>query len=470
MHRQVTFGKQPTEAPKGAFKEIHFPNLASLDVGTQEGQMSRFVHSDGGDTRSLPRTIYFQKTQAAGHEGSVAIGAIHEMTIDGEAGVLSGKGWLVDVPDAHDAVPYIMGQGLFHNSIDMAEVKVRLEEEGDWFSDDFKVNVHFDEWKLAATTLVGKPAFADAHAVLPDEITAAMNAGPLVCEAPAHITFLATTDEEITAAATGLPSWDYFHTPEPEAHHPILPGAPDADGWIPVFGHLGLWNSCHDGELARCTVIPRPPDNYASFNKPGVLTSKGIVECGPISLYGAHDPNAEADPKNAWCDVRVIPGVHGPWVSGVVRPGVAADDVKVYAARASQISGRWRGGRLKTISAVNTPGFDVPGSGFSFSTNADGELLDLVASYAGCADPAKAEVAAQNTFAGVPAELLSMTELTPGAVKKVLSMLKPETTFTETITTTETVTTIEVEVDEELALEIEREKLRTIIDGEDDDA
>jgi hypothetical protein len=99
-----------------------------------------------------------------------------------------------------------------------------------------------------------------------------------------------------------------------------------------------------------------------------------------VSAYGGIE--------NAWADVRVIAGVHGPWISGIVRPGV--EDTKVYAARASRISGHWIGDRLKAIVSVNAEGFDVPGSGlsntveFEFATNEDGEIAELVASFPSC--------------------------------------------------------------------------------------
>lgn len=379
----VKFGKQPTKAPPGNFREIIFPQLALLEEGTKEGFMSRILHADGGSARALPRTIYFQKTQVGGHEGSVAIGSLHEVTMEGN--ILSGKGWLANVPEAHDALPFIISKALHHNSVDLSEVKVREEVTGDWFGPDFKVELHFDEWKLAATTLVGKPAFADAHAIIPDELTAALASdAPVSCDATFDIRIvLAESDEEILASATGLPRWDYFHVPESDPQK-IVVGAKDEYGYFPVFGHLGLWNSCHDGAEGTCLTIPRPRDNYASFNKAGVLTDKGQIETGPIALYGGHVPLAKAfdDPANAWCDVRVTAGKHGPWVCGVVRPGTSDD--KVYAARASRISGHWKGGRLKAIVSCNAEGYDVPGSGFS--VNEQGLVDELVASFPGCSE------------------------------------------------------------------------------------
>ena len=454
--RVVTFGRQP-DKPKHNFAEVVFPELAKLDAGTKEGMVSRILSSEGGNTRSLPRTIYFQKQQADGHSTAVAVGAIHEVTIDGEAGLASGRGWLLDSEDGRDAALHIAGQALFHNSVDLAEVQVEITEHGDFWDDDFSVDVLFTEWKIGATILVGKPAFADAHAITEIELTAAIESGPLTVDCPTvQRVLVAATDEEVLASAAGLPSWDYFHRPEPKDHHKIIVGEPDENGWIPVYGHLSLWNTCHDGIEGRCTITPRPRDNYASFNKPSVLTDRGQVEAGPIALYGGHIPlhKAADDPANAWCDVRVIAGVHGPWLSGVVRPGVAEDDAKVYVARASRISGHWKGDRLKMIVCCNAEGFDVPGSGFS--TNADGEILELIASYPGCAEPApeptvkSAVVSTSNgtfTATNVPSYLKTMDPLTSEQQTHLLDWVRSTSANSYSITTA-TITEIEVDEDE----------------------
>jgi hypothetical protein len=391
--RLVQFGKQPPK-PEGMFREIHFPMLAELDTFTQEGMLRRYLSSEGGDARNLPRTIYMQTAQAPQHGGAVAVGALYEATLDADAGVLrDGKGWLVDLPVGHEAAVYVKSGALQHNSIDMAEIQMRVEPN---FADESfpTLDVYFDRWKLAATTLVGKPAFADASAVIPDEIMASIleDDSPLVCDAPNVVNFvLAEEPEEVTAALTAAPPWEYFHRPEPQSHHKIVVGEPDANGWIPVYGHLGLWNTQHDGwdPAIKRVCIPRPHDNYASFNKAGVLTDRGQIETGPICLKGGHVSLAKAldSVENAWADVRVTAGIHGPWLCGVVRPGTSDEDV--YTARASRISGHWKGGRLKAIVSVNAEGFDVPGTGFMFQTNPKGEVNELVASYPGDDEPAQ---------------------------------------------------------------------------------
>lgn len=390
MARLITFGRHADTKPEGMLRSVRFPQLAKLDAGTNEGMINRILTSEGADSRSLPRTIYFQFEQAPGHFDSVAVGMIDEVTADGETGVLSGSGWIIDSDEGNKAAAYIATKSLFHNSVDLAEVKASYVEHGDWWDDDFTVDVIFDQWKFAATTFVGKPAFADAHGTF-EEITAAFIDPDDELEVVASWTpelnvVLAETDEEITASAAGLPSWDLFHAPEATEPHPIRVGEPDENGFIPVFGHLALWNTCHEA-YNSCVMPPRPTDNYASFNRSTVLTSRGHVETGPLSLKGGHVSLDKAldDVANAWADVRVTPGVHGPWMSGYVRPGT--DEASVIAARASQVSGHWKGGRLMAVVSVNAPGFSIPGSGFSFTTNEAGYVDELVASFPGCTKP-----------------------------------------------------------------------------------
>jgi hypothetical protein len=385
-----TYGSMPMTRPEGMLRQIVFPELALMDVFTSDG---RLLEAAGRGVRDLPRTIYGQFVNAAGHSEAPVIGALHEITF--EDGVASGRGWLLDDANGRDAVKYIATQTLRHNSVDLADVKVAFEF--DEASDEMKLR--FTQWNIAATTLVGKPAFANAAATLldDDELVASWMADdtPLVVDLPLVTEIFVAADELVADGAT-LPAWELFHEPEPDVARKLTVGALTDDGFYPVSGHLALWNSCHDGVVGRCTRVPRPDDNYASYNKPGVLTDRGIVGTGPIFLEGGHRKAPDGDYvsayggiENAWADVRITAGKLGPWCSGYVRPGVSED--KVLAARASRISGHWKGSRLKAIVCVNAEGFDVPGDGFAavvegFSVDADGFVDELVASFPSCHD------------------------------------------------------------------------------------
>jgi hypothetical protein len=370
--------------PKGMLRQIVFPELALMGVTTGDG---RLLEESGRGVRDLPRTIYGKFINSPSHDDAVIVGALHEVTF--EDGVASGRGWILDDENGRNAVKYIETQALRHNSVDLAEIKASFEY--DEANDDLLVR--FTSWKIAATTLVGKPAFANAAAELleDDDLVASWMASdaPLVVDVPLDMRMLLADEPELEADAGALPPWDLFHTVEADKPQKLTVGEPTPEGWIPVSGHLALWDSCHDGIIGRCTRVPRPDDNYASYNKPGVLTDMGMVGTGPIFLEGGHKKAPDGDYvsayggiENTWADVRVSAGKLGPWLSGYVRPGV--EERQVFAARASRISGHWKGSRLKAIVCVNAEGFDVPGDGFSIDEN--GLIDELVASFPVCSE------------------------------------------------------------------------------------
>ena len=374
------YGARIMTKPKGMSRPIFFPALGFMDLKTGDG---RLLESAGGGTRDLPQTIWGQFQQSSGHDGAVIIGSLHEVTMNDD-GVVSASGWLLDDANGQQAITYLETQSMRGNSIDLADTTVELE-----FSDDYEdMTIKFTAWNVAGTTLVGRPAFSGAYASLDEELVASWFSSeePLVVEMPMIINILSTPAVELVADGSKRPSWDLFHQVEPSVPHKILVGEENADGFIPACGHLALWNTCHDA-YAECMIVPRPNDNYAGFNGPGVLTDKGIVSTGPIFAIGGHPKPGELRNKsvaeayggieNAWADGRVVAGVHGPWFSGYVRPGTPEETV--VAARASKVSGHWLGGSLKAVVSVNCPGYEVPSEGFSLA--ADGSVLELVASF-----------------------------------------------------------------------------------------
>ena len=457
-----TFGKQPSTMPKGFFKEVEFPVLAKLDEMTGD---HRLLNGDGADSRVLPLSIkYATKTSAmGGHDGAEISGTLFEVTIDPANGKVSGRGFLLDDENGRRHARLIHLGAMKGNSVDLAEVKARYVESLE--NDDYWIE--FYEYKLAATTGVSTPAFADAHAVVEplsdDELIASLGSGPLVAQEPEvfWVNIIGAPEEEIVASGTLIAEFSEFYVPEADRPTKIV-----VDGNGLVHGHLALWESCHDGYSDRCMRVPRPTDAYASFNKAGVLTDRGQVETGPIFAFGGHRPSKSAATieqayggiENAWCDVRVTEGQFGPWISGRVRPGVS--DETVYAARASRISGHWVGGRLKAIVSVNAEGFDVPGSGaeadlvagFAFATN-DEEVVELVASFPACEET---EPVNQITFqfVGQPDLVRIASSLTDLATTGSWTVAHSPF-FTRSIVNTETVEVVEDELrvwaDEKLA-------------------
>lgn len=419
-----TFGKL-TAKPAGCGAQVYFPTLCRMNTETGD---HRLLDGAGGGVRDLPLSIAAQFQTSYGHDGAHVTGTLQFVEFDDEGNNVSGRGWLLDDEFGQRHARLIAVGAMRGNSVDLTEVKARYEENLSE-DEDWSYRIRFTEWNIGATTGVMTPAFADARAEIvaswimtgereltaaleelndaevqalldgAEEIVAAAIAGeqPLVVnidEWDFTVPAVVNAEEvpaELMASLTVQP-YDAFFRPEPAR---LQKWVVDADG--NVFGHLAAWGQQHDG-LPGVTV-PRPKDGYASFNKPGVLTERGIVSTGPVFALGGHRPSGGADDlaqayggiENAWCDVRITEGVFGPWCSGRVRPGVA--DEIVYAARASRVSGHWVGGRLKAIVSVNAEGFDVPGhadddvdlaASFSFAIR-DGEL-ELVASLIGGAD------------------------------------------------------------------------------------
>lgn len=398
----TTLGKMPSTKPAGMGARVHFPVLARMDVETGD---HRLLDSAGLGARDLPLGIRNQPASTYGHEGAVPTGTLFMVQFDTETGIVSGDGYLLANADGEYHAQLIATQAQRGNSVDLAEIKARFEEN---ISDgeDWSYRIRFTKWNIAATTGVGTPAFADARAEIVasmtpelEELIASATSGDGILVAPepefVQLNIIDPTPNvevppELLASGIVQPYELFFHA-EAERPQKII-----VDEAGHVYGHLGLWDSTHDG--APGIRIPRPTDGYASFNKPGVLTDRGIVNTGMIMAYGGHRPGrgvadlekAYGGIENAWADVRITEGKLGPWISGVVRPGVP--DQTVYAARASRISGHWLGGKLKAIVSVNAEGFDVPGhsddeagldiaASFAFST--EGGVLELVAGFPG---------------------------------------------------------------------------------------
>lgn len=389
-----TLGAMPTSLPPGFFVAVRFPILAVLDEKTGDGRM---LLSEGADSRDVPLSISAQFAKSYGHEGAVLSGALFEVTIDPEAGIMSGRGFLLDDEFGHRHALAIKTGAMKGNSVGLAEVSARFVED----LDTGEYWVEFTKFKLADTSGVMTPAFAKAYAEIDSTITAAFGTDfdPMVelvasseileYRIPNPEKILTPADAlELTASFGTVQPYDSFFRAEGDKPQKIVLTA-DGD----VYGNLATWEECHAGIEGRCVRVPRPRDSYASWNKPGVLTERGIVATGPIVLYGGHKYGDNLDEaygkvENAWCDVRVTEGKFGPWIAGRVRSSCSTE--KADDARASRISGHWKNGELMAIVSVNSEGYRGPKGDdiitASFTMGADDEIVDLIAGFPGCID------------------------------------------------------------------------------------
>lgn len=404
----TTFGEMPTSLPPGCFCAVNFPVLALMDHETGDG---RLLQSAGAGTRDVPLSVSAQFVKDYGHSGAVLSGVIHEVTIDPDAGVLSGRGFLLDDENGRRHAFAIKTGAMKGNSVGLAEVKAQ------WVMDldTGEERIEFTKWNLADTSGVMTPAFPEAYAEIDSEITAAFadDFDPMVelvasseiieYRIPDPAKVLTPEDALELVASFGVPQpHASFFRPEASTPQKIIFTA-DGD----VYGHLAAWEDCHAGIDGRCVIPPRPRDNYASWNKPGVLTEKGIVATGPIALYGGHKYGndlsaAYGKVENAWADVRIIEGQIGPWISGRARPHIGDD--KSYDARASRISGHWKDGELMGIVSVTSEGMRGPKGDdiitASFEMGPDGEITELLAGFPGCLGDAPPETIVPITVAG----------------------------------------------------------------------
>lgn len=156
-----------------------------------------------------------------------------------------------------------------------------------------------------------------------------------------------------------------------------------------VFGHIATWDTCHTGYVGQCLTPPRSASAYAYFMTGAVMTAEGIMQAtGRITIDTDHAGakwNASTAQRHYEMTGLVVADVaageddYGIWVSGALRPGTTAEQIRQL--RGAPMSGDWRtiAGNLELVAVlgVNMPGYPVPRP--AGSTH-DGEPYALVAS------------------------------------------------------------------------------------------
>lgn len=156
------------------------------------------------------------------------------------------------------------------------------------------------------------------------------------------------------------------------------------------FGHVADWTTCHMGFNApgQCVQVSPSTNGYAYFLQGEVLTDKGPVATGPLTLATGHAGGrlgmrpALAHYDNtgtAVADVVCGDDEFGIWVNGWVRPWMSEE--KVYELRAHPPSIDLRRNPntgeydMIAILSVNTPGLPVVSYGIE-----SGVQMSIIAS------------------------------------------------------------------------------------------
>lgn len=240
-----------------------------------------------------------------------------------------------------------------------------------------EVAVSIDDLKMRVTsarvmgcTVVPFPAFQEAFIENMAALTASIIVRP---ELTGWISAISSSEDSdrgsIVASghpieAPVVPPSSWFLDPQLVQPTPLT-----VDDSGRVYGHLAVWGQCHVGFGDRCIQPPSSPAQYAHFLTGEILCEDGSrFPVGQITMNSGHAPQHSSASQTAAhydntamaaADVTAGEDDFGIWVSGALRPGLDASNVR--ALMASDVSGDWRriGGSLELVAilAVNVPGF-----------------------------------------------------------------------------------------------------------------
>lgn len=353
------------DRPPGVIAKVSFPKLMHLDIPTPDGRM--FL-ADGFSTRDLPLTLFFKDVTTAegGHDRARAAGSLQH--VDVSNGLVSGWGYLADVPAGREALTAITSQTVRGVSADLTEAFGEQPSLAQ-LSQHPRLNRVYKTSRLSGLTIVPIPAFPDTSVEVDEVFDGALTASAVI-------------------SRKQKPSRAWFADPNLSRATPVTV---TDDGR--VFGHLALYDTCHVG-LPGCRKIPRDDDFAEWYGRGGVLCDDGeLVRTGTVFIGGPHaDGNFDGDQAMAyyaatsygWADVTVGYDEFGVWCAGVARPGLGQSIL--HHARASALSGDWRPAKqgprrgrltLKAILSVNSPGFPVVDYGAQGALVAAGPPPDI---------------------------------------------------------------------------------------------
>lgn len=336
----------------GAVEGVEWEGVLA-PVGEPSGD-GRILAADGQYRfREFPLPLMWQESTLDGHDSARVVGSITEGEV--EDGKITARGIVFA---SEEKVLELLEAGVIRPSVDLCDMVASLDEDTD--------ELVVEAATVMAATLVAKPAFENVHVTVGDTRM--------------------VPEDLVAAAAVDLGAYESHWFADPSLEGPT-PVTVTEDGR--VYGHLALWDSHHVGMPGRRVNPPRSRSGYASFHQSTVVTERGRVAVGRLTVGGGH-ASARAGVRAAaehydetgtcWAFVRAGEDEHGIWVAGEVNHD--ADPVKVREGAQAPLSGDWRrvGAGLELVAAlsVSTPGFPVRRE----STNSVGEEYALVAAAA----------------------------------------------------------------------------------------
>jgi hypothetical protein len=380
--------------------EVDVPSVVTFDwegVLIVEGLPSgdgRMIAEGALTWRELPIPLMLQTVNAAGHDGAVIAGSIHEIERDGQN--IVGRGYFDSGDDGQEA-RRLLGEGTMRGvSADIDSVIVDFVtpdgdgvEAADMLFGGLDALEVLTAGRIMGATLTPFPAFQEAHVIVltgdevaADEVLVASGSVGDLWRVPSPIGVWVSGEGDAEQSLASLvasagstvdvpanPPQDWFlpgemSEPVPFTVHP--------DGRC--YGLVAQWGSCHIGFTDRCVAVPKSGSSYKHFRNKTVLTAEGaLVATGPIFMDTVH-PNLRlvasdaqafyADTGCAVADVALYENEHGIVAAGALRPGLSPEQVRRF--RGSDVSPDWRtiGGRLEVVGllSVNVSGFVVESS------------------------------------------------------------------------------------------------------------
>lgn len=423
--------------------------------GVPTGDVPRRMFMPGVlSSAELPLPLLWQRVSADGHDGSVIVGDIRDVSRMGE--LIPGKGTFdlggPDGVEAHRMVRegYLRGISIDADNFEPSDVEYIYgpgpidPAGGDGPS---VVMTVFHAGRLRGATLCAIPAFAEARISLMSDATDALAASEveMVASAAPEVvepeTLPALTAAAYVLTIPDVPPAEWFAEP----NDVDIKGALTVTDEGRVYGYLAPAGVDHRS-FAKSVRVPMGNVDYSLFmGRETIVAGGGRVVTGALTMDCGHastghrDPSAALDHYDNACSivatVSIGENAKGVWVAGALVPGV--DPNQIVRMMACQLSGDWRPHRQRNgwrefagALLVPVPGFAMTRTEASVLT-ADGEPVEVdFAEFGNRVRFAESEAGELELVASaVPVEFVHAAEKECGCDKPPTPKPKPNFSF-----------------------------------------